>query len=168
MYIMGQLYSDRAFFMKKALFVISIVMAFFAVTVVQFNTRVNAISSDNNVCGESPITPFTYFSNTGRICIDIDCPGGGTCEVNTNPTPTITPTTAPTVTPTSTPSPTTKPNEDTKPNNPTTDNRGGTNVLGATTMASTGVVASVASNILFGLGLAITALAGASYAKKKK
>jgi hypothetical protein len=127
------------------------------------------------------VTPTPTLTCTGNDCIVINCPGGGTCEVEigNTPTPTVTPTATPstTITPTPTNSGGTggtssNTNNTNSNNSPSILSAGASTtageVLGANTFANTGTFAASIMNILFALGAGITGLAGIRYVKESK
>lgn len=114
------------------------------------------------------------------ICIVVDCPGGGDCEVVIGKTPTPTP--AATSTPT--PTPTNDDGGDDGDDDDDNDDNGGGGssdgtsssvggvstgpaVLGVSTMAPTGAFSNLFSHTLLISGLAFTALSGGMYVRKK-
>lgn len=122
------------------------------------------------------------------ICIDIQCNGGGDCEVHIGgtPTPTVTPTPTGEI-PTATPTPSnggSNGGTSTPPNNPSDGRSDGRSsspqqavlgestthqqgVLGINTMAGTGVFDTLAMNSMLVLGVLSLGVGSISYGKKK-
>lgn len=105
--------------------------------------------------------------NGNGICIDIECDGGGTCEVTTGDgTPT------PTVTVTATPSPTNTPSQGGTSSNSSSSNNSSNEskneAASVTAYAPTGAFQESVSNAMLSIGAAFTAISTALYGKKKK